>query len=342
MVRLNLDGAVTAELSVQYWGGHIGTSEQSFSVNGSEYIPLVQPIVPDGNPECYFRTVLGEAKHPLCMDLLTPGDNEFRFTCGPQLKYSFDWGFFWVYSFTVRVYFDLAPPDDRVMINQDAETFSDFPRVHLQSTDPAEIEQVDFIANYRGFDVSGLGRWDGWHYQFKDATPRLHVGSTRDRPFEIRWDTTWVPDQERPVSITARVRRRGGPITEAAAAIATLRRDRRRVEMHVPNSIPENFGVRVGRKKSCTFHVPRVGTVQNAALVLSTWSGAHASGLTFNGKRLVTHVGSVHDASIDYLYLPAALVSVGSNEFEIESDTDHHAAEVNLPGPALLMELEDE
>ncbi|MCK4515632.1 MAG: hypothetical protein KAU31_10265, partial [Spirochaetaceae bacterium] len=183
------------------------------------------------------------------MDLLAPGDNEFRFTCGPQLKYSFDWGFYWVYSFTVRVYLDLTPPDDRVMIDQGAEIFSDFPRVHLQSTDPAEIEQVDFIANYRGFDVSGLGRWDGWQYQFKDATPRFHVGSTKDKPLEIRWDTTWVPDQERPVGITARVRRRGGLITEAAPAIATLHRDRRRVEIHVPNSIPENFGVRVGRRK---------------------------------------------------------------------------------------------
>jgi hypothetical protein len=57
-----------------------------------------------------------------------------------------------------------------------------------------------------------------------------------------------------------------------------------------------------------------------------------------NGRRVVQRVGRIHDVSHDRIAVPTTFVRRGDNVFSIASSTEHHAAEVNWPGPALLIE----
>ena len=102
----DLDGAVRAEVSVQYWGGHIGTSDQKFRINGSDWFAIGQPVGTPTEPETYYRTVIGDNPVQVPLEALKEGYNQFEFTCGKQLRYNFNWAFYWIYSFTVRAYYD--------------------------------------------------------------------------------------------------------------------------------------------------------------------------------------------------------------------------------------------
>jgi hypothetical protein len=121
-----------------------------------------------------------------------------------------------------------------------------------------------------------------------------------------------------------------------------LRRPSRSVKMYKPSGVPENFGVRVGRKKTCQIDVPDdLSRAREIRLVLSTWSAAHDGEIGLNETKLRDRIGVIHNYSFDSIPVPANVVKKGSNTFYIASPTQHHAAEVNWPGPVLLVEFQE-
>jgi len=337
----SLRNAVRAEVSVSYWGGHIGTSEQKFKVNGGDWIQIPQPKNTPTKPQCYYRTILGRATAEVPLNQLKAGRNMFQFTAGPQLCYSFNWGFYWVYEFTVRVYY--KPPAEapgRVVAPVDGATVGEHPRIAAEAWKSATpIVQVDFVGEYEDFNWEGDGVSRQWHYIVERGQLRRHLGTALQAPYEINWDTAWVPDQGEPMRIAARITDADGMIYITRPVTVSFRRNGRSVKLWKAAQIPEAFGVRVGRKKECTIEVTGdVKKARAARLVLSTWSAAHADEIGLNGTKLVERVGLVHNYSFDSIPVPLDVLRPGPNVFHIFSNTEEHAAEVNWPGPALLVE----
>ncbi len=336
-----LSGAVRAEVSVEYWGGHIGTSDQKFQVNGGEWIRIPQPEGTAGRPQCYYRTLLGRATVPVPLEQLRNGRNVFRFTAGPQLCYSFDWGFYWVYSFTLRLYYAPATlPDARIVSPAVGGEIRDYPRLALEARATREpIARVEFLGHYEDFNWEGDGTFRQWHYITERGSLARHIGSATAPPYAVTWDTTWVPDQDRQVRIAARVTNLAGFIYMTPEVSVRLRREGRSVRMYKASEVPEAFGVRVGKRKECK--IPVNGPLENARaarLVLSTWSAAHGDEIGLNGMKIAGPIGLVHNYSFDALSVPLRLLRAGDNVFSIFSNTTEHAIEVNWPGPVLLVE----
>ncbi|NLF30730.1 MAG: hypothetical protein GX591_07565, partial [Planctomycetes bacterium] len=344
VVRVDdLEGAVRAEVSVQYWGGHIGTGGQRFRVNGHDWVDIPQPAGTPTEPQCYYRTVMGDNAAPIPLEWLKEGDNELLFVAGPQIRYNFGWGFYWVYSFTVRVYYGPDKPHVAARIASPAPMTALGDRVEIElqrSGGEGEVAGADVIAFYEDFDWEGNGLHRQWHYQYARGELARHVGSADSLPGRVVWDTTWVADQDRAIRLAARVVGADG-IISLSPAVDNLRlgREGRSVRMIRATDVPENFGVRVGHRKQCTLDIPfDPAGVTEARLVLSTWSAAHAEEIAFNGTRLVENVGVVHNVSFDTLAVPVELLRQGPNALSIYSSTEHHAAEINWPGPVLLLE----
>jgi hypothetical protein len=158
----------------------------------------------------------------------------------------------------------------------------------------------------------------------------------------VEWDTTWLSDQRRAVRLMLRVVGADG-IMSISPAVDNLRlaREGRSVRMIRATDVPENFGVRVGHRKQCTFYLPfDPAGVTEARLVMSTWSAAHAEVIAFNGAHLADNVGVVHNVSFDTLAIEPSLLRQGPNTLSIYSSTEEHAAEINWPGPVLMVETE--
>ena len=339
---VDLENAVKAELCVEYWGGHIGTGEQKFKVNGSDWIYIPQPKNTPNNPSCYYRTLLGNPAVDVPLKHLKNGSNEFVFTCGPQIKYNFNFGFYWIYAFTLRIYYDesVPHPTGEIVFPYPGAIIGDSPVIAAaaESADDS-IRQVDFIGYYEDYDWEGNGEFKDWHYQYQKGKIKRHLGTAKSAPYAVTWDNTWVPDQESPMKIRARITDNKGItyLTPPVDNISLMRPDRS-VKMYTSPDVPEVFGAYRAQKNECTIPVQdAVYNLQAARLALSTWSGEELSEIGLNDKKIAENAGYIINYSHDLIPVPADIIRRGANTFYAFSFSDYHKAEINWPGPALLI-----
>lgn len=349
-VTLDLAGATGAELSVEYWGGHIGTGGQRFQVNGHGWVDLPQPVGTVVEPQRFFRTLLGNNAVPVPLAHLKPGANTVQFAAGAQVAYSFDWGMYWIYDFTVRVAYDPAKkphPVGEMTIPKAGTTFSDVLTLETTATSPnGDIVRVDYIGEYDDFDWDGDGVWREWQYATTHGVLHHHLGTAIAPPWRVRFDAAWLPDQSQPIRVRARITDRSG-LTYLTKPVEGLvqQRAHRGVRMIKPDLVPERWEARNGReskKGSITLTDADLKDATFARLVVSTWSGnvedTSVHELRLNGERLAARFGEFHNYDLNYLEVPLARLKPGSNEISLYSTFKGHAIEINWPGPALLIE----
>lgn len=344
VVTLDLDGAVDAELWLEYCNVHVGTTGW-FGVNTvTELTELPRPVGTPLPPEHYNFAMSGGRPVPLELADLREGENAFYFVAGPQVYGGFGFGCYWVYDFTVRLYYERGDehPAVRWINVKDGDVLTDDPMLEVAAIPGASpIRRVDLFALYEGFNVSGSGLAREWHGQRYYGTPRFHVGSAVSPPWEITWDTEWVPDQDKPMRLVAVVADEAGwqavsPVVENLS----LRRGRRRVRMVKASEVPEQFAVKGGQTKECVLQVPELPSrVTRAALMFSSmWADDTVGGLFLNSVKVADRFGKHHDRWVDTLEIDPGLVHEGRNVFSITSDERAHGPEIDWPGPVLMLE----
>jgi len=342
----DLEKAIAAEFIVEYWGGHIGTSDQKVKFNGHDFIPLPTIQHTPTNPQCYFRNILG-ASVPVPLAHLKTGENLMQFSLGPQTCYSFNWAWYFLYSVTMRVYYDTTKPHPvgRVVSPNSGDVISELPTLSAEAASPnGKISEVIFWGYYDDFDWKGTGEFRQWHFQYQLGAIKQYLGRVIRPPYQTTWNNHFVPDQTTPMKIRALITDETGMkyLTPIVENIRMVRNDRS-VKMYHSKDVPENFGVRIGQRKSCTIHLPDdLSNAKSARLVVSTWSGATEDGarheIGFNGIKLSDNFGVFHGYSYKMLHVPLNLLKSGSNEVYIYSEFEGHALEINWPGPVLLIE----
>lgn len=346
-ITLDLQQASRAELSVEYWGGHIGTSGQRFQVNGHGWVDLPQPIGTPTEPQRFHRTLLGNNAVLVPLSHLLQGENQIQFAAGPQIAYSFNWGFYWIYDFTVRVFYDPTRPHPagEIIAPKAGASFGDSLQLEARAQSPnGPIVRVEFIGEYDDFDWDGDGTWREWQYTTHHGVLQHHLGTATAAPWRATWDARWLPDQTQPIRVRARITDAQG-ITYQTPPLAVRgpARTNRSVRMFKTADLPERFGVRDGRTMKCTIVLPAdISRATAARMVLSTWSAStnddSVHELLFNGERLANHFGQLHNYDFNTLEIPVARLRSGVNEIAIHSTFKGHALEINWPGPVILLE----
>lgn len=349
-VMLDLAGATRAELSVEYWGGHIGTAGQRFRVNDHDWIDLPQPSGTPAEPQRFYRTLLGNNVAPIPLAQLRDGENVFKFTAGKQVAYANDWGFYWIYDFTARVYYDAAKkphPTGTVTTPKEGTTFGDGLRLEVEASSPnGGIARVEFIGEYDDFDWDGDGVWREWQYSTHHGVLQHHLGTVTSAPWRVKADLRWLPDQSQPIRVRARITDAIG-LTYLTPPVGGLvqQRAHRGVRMIKCDTVPERWASRGGKesaKGSFTLRDADLAGATFARLVLSTWSGdvddTSVHELRLNGERLASRFGEFHNYSQNALEVPLAMLKPGRNEITLYSTFMGHMIEINWPGPVLLIE----
>ncbi len=349
----DLEDATRAEIALEFWGGHPGTSGQALRVNGNAFHQIPQIEGTPTDPRCYFRTLPGTAIVPIPLSELKQGRNLFEFRAGSQVCHSIDWGIYKVYAFIVRVYYNetKARPNGRVQLAGGGSVIGDLPVFEAVAEGspaapgkteftPGPVRQVDFIAHYEDFNWTGDGKSRAWQYQTEQGELRQHVGSSTRAPYRVTWQNEWIPDQAQPVQVSARITSVHGITYMTPPATFTLRRGDRSVKMFGARDIPEVFGVRIGKTAKAPIDInvdPQKATA--ARLAISTWAGNHADAFGFNGQKIIDRVGKDDYYSYDLVPFDPAVLREGKNEFYVFSDTKEHTVEINWPGPAVLLEF---
>lgn len=349
-VQLDLAGATRAELSVEYWGGHIGTAGQRFRVNDGGWIDLPTLSGTPAEPQRYYRTLLGNNAAPIPLQQLRDGENIFRFTAGKQIAYANDWGFYWIYDFTARVYYDAAikpHPTAEIIRPKEGATFGDELALEVRASSPnGEIVRVEFIGEYDDFDWDGDGVWREWQFATSHGVLRHHLGTAIRAPWSVKYDGRWLPDQGEPIRVRARVTDNTG-LTYLTPPVGNLvqKRGHRGVRMIKCDVVPEKWMSRAGKespKGSFILKESDLASATFARLVVSTWSGdvedTSVHELRLNGQRLASRFGEFHNYADNALEVPLDRLKVGRNEVTLFSTFMGHMIEINWPGPVLLIE----
>jgi hypothetical protein len=345
-----LDGALRAEAMLDRWSGHVQTKRPQLRFNGNAWLDVPPPLVPPqpGEHEAHYFQDNPVIQVPL--EQLKMGENTFEGTTthtNPK-----GWGQWGLYSMILRVYYDPAKrphPTGRIVSPAAGATIGENPRIDVAANSVQGLARVEVLAWYEGYDENGDGVWLDWHggnFQAVRGGPadlREHVGTAWRAPYQLTWDTRWVPDQPaRAVKLIARIQDSAGTwtVTQPVNDV-TLRREGESVRLHRPGEIPVRFGVRNKQTKSCTIAIPAgndLGRVVEAGLHLRTWHGfdGHHHPFKLNDYSQ-PNAGKNHHYDYDIHLIPPSALRAGDNTFTISSDTEHHMLEVHWPGPALTV-----
>jgi hypothetical protein len=304
--------------------------------------------MPEGkDPRCFYYVDNPVISIPL--GHLHEGENLFEGNADDQVCHSFGWGQWGWYMMIVRVYFDAEALHSKgqVITPASGANLEENPVLKVKVDGSADdIERIDFLAHYNGYDENGDGIYTDWHHNYHflyrtlEAGIQDHIGSVVNEPYEIAWDTKWVPDQPMgSIRIAARILNKNGLwfVTNAVEGLSLYREDTS-VKMYTTFDIPEDFRTRLNEKKTCKFLIPKETDLKfagEAAIHIRTWNGGHHD-VTLNGWTM--HIGGEdHDYAYNVLDFPVAKLRSGLNLFEFVSETHHHGPEILWPGPAVTV-----
>jgi len=345
-IELDLSDALRAEVVVEHWSGHVGTSKKSIRFNDRAWIELPLPANTPGVPEG-FIAVLSNAVVAVPLGDLQDGLNEFALTCGPQICHNFDYPAFACYGLTVRIYLDPSEPHSTgaIVSPKSGEKIGDNPEIKVRIDNPqSETRRIDIIAEYEDYDWDGDGRFHEWQYGYEFTHMRHHVGTTDCSPYRVKWNTRWIPDQDRPIRLLAHITDTLGTtyVTQIVNGV-TFVRDRS-VRLYKASEVPDWFSVRDGKVKHCTLDLPDNLTGATAARLVVATHGPHEEAGAFGVNDSELGVvpgekpGQAHPKRFHIVEMPLDLVKQGLNRFYATAPGKGHGMEMLWPGPAILIE----
>jgi hypothetical protein len=334
-----------AEMYLEMWGGHPGTSNKRFLPNGKQMYSVPETGTASGNCTYSYPVI------PLKIHHLVTGVNAFQFACDRGDSF---WGHFIIDNAADRCFLKPDPPDllharikgfsANVKLSNLGSVLQDITEISISY--PIEfqksIRSVDYFGRYLGFDDNGDGSENDWHGFTQKRQYRNHLGSASKPPFAVKWETSMIPSQSGPMAIRAVVHLKGGFNYENDTLYGlTFPPHRSRVEMYKCSSMPTPFWSRDSQEKKAVIELPEnISLLQRAQLMIKIWDGGEGKvkePFKINGYPYpITSRRAVHDVVFTVVEVKPEHLQPGKNQITLLSDTEHHGIEVLLPGPVLI------
>ena len=361
----DLQGAVRAEATMTMWGGHISTYGRKVRFNGNAWITIPDLDTSNGIPAGHqgFNYIhQSMVTVPVPLSNLVEGTNTFEGTNAGQMSgpvgYGFGWGQHGWYGMMIRIYYGTSKTHATGQITSPAQggIMNDSPTIAVSIT--GSVDRVDVLAYYDGYDTDGDGKYREYHHDYQiqnlytEMGIRNHVGTATSSPFNVVWDTKWIPDQAAgSIKLMARIRNTDGVwYVSPEVTELSLARTGKSVRLYKPTDTPERAWGR-GDLDPARIHVTipagtALADATDAVYHHRSWNGldsvrepGEAHYRRLNSWDDPTEYGGNHHFSYDLRSVPTSQLRTGSNEFAFWSQTTlHHGMEVIWPGPALEVE----
>jgi hypothetical protein len=345
----DLEHATKAEVVIEKIQCHDGTTGLAIQVNDGDWVYIPEPAtipVPRSVYQHYFYPTV---RIPLTC--LKPGrGNKFRMKV--DTTHPWNWPQNLVYGVHFRIYYDPAQkphPAGRIIGPQSGGTIGRSAVLTADANSPnGEIKQVDYVSLYEDVNFEGDGVYRQWHYHFYHGRLMHHLGSATEAPFEVTWDTSWVPDQKQPMQIAARITDSSGMIY-MTKAVDNLRlvRPGLSVELCKPYNIPSKWVTRSGEKEERFDVGGNLDKAVAAQLVWTSWSPGYMNGVYVNNVKVFDNEGPryqyyAHRIAIEDVscFKPGVNVLKTGKTPKVNGKMVH-GMEVNWPGIMVLIQHQD-
>jgi hypothetical protein len=347
----DLEQAVRAEAVLEIGNAHLGFADFHIRVNGGEWrrvaFPELGPQQP--SPARWFFQWQPVVSLPLS-ELRSEGPNRFELRVAPKTYEGTvpHPAYTCVYSISFRVYYE---PGRRPHASGEiAEPSADSrlgTNVELMAKGEGRIRQIDFVGRYDDINYEGDGVYDQWHCVFEAGRLARHLGTTDAFGRAAVWDTSWVPDQKRPIEIAARITDDRDLVfmTEAVGGLELLRPGIS-VELAKPYDVPMGFTscqygayVTPGSKADKFTLKGDITRIVAARLAISCWNGPSNHGFTLNGQTLegvkLEGFAGDHHLFVEPL-APFSVLQSGENTFATIVGPGR-SSDIHWPGVAVLV-----
>ena len=334
-----------AQLYLEMWGGHPGTSGKRFLPNGKQMYNVPEVGTAAGHCTYSYPVIPLKVRH------LVTGTNSFQFACDRGSSF---WGHFIMDNAAVRCFLKPDHPDlaqaglkglsANIKLPNPRNVLQDITEISISYSKEFEqlIVSADYFGRYLGFDDDGNGSENDWHGFTQKKQYRNHIGSASKPPFAIKWDTSMVPSQSAPMAICAVLQlKRGFYYVSDTLDDLTFPPDRNRIEMYKCSSMPTPFWSRDSKENKAVIELPKdISSLQHAQLMIKIWDGGEGKvkePFKINGHPYsITSRKAVHDVVFTVAEVNTEHLKPGKNQINLLSDTEHHGIEVLLPGPVLI------
>ncbi len=343
---VDLEHAIAADVVVEKIQSHNGTTGLAIQFNDSEWTSLPPPkSLPEPRADYYHHTcIIG--KVPLS-SLRDGTNNSFRLRVSPDQ--SWNWPQHLVYGVHLRVFYDPSKKPHakgKVVLPDSTNTIGRHSRLRVEiDSAPRRVDRVDFVGEYENVNWPGDGVYRRWQYFYYRGQFVHHIGSSVTPPLEVTWNTEWIPDQEQPMRIAARIIDDAGLITMTEAITdVRLIRPNLSVELCKPTDTPDNWVTRNDSYEQSLTVKGDTDSITDARLCWSSWSPGYMNGVSLNGSLVIEHEGPKyryfdHRVPIQDL----SIIKQGTNQISTGKTPRYdgkmvHGMEVNWPGIQLLIQ----
>ena len=344
----DLENAIKAEVIIEKIQCHDGTLGLSISINENDWIPVPEPDsipAPKDQYQHHFYPVI-----ELPLSILKSGTgNVFKMKVSEF--HAWDWPQNLINGVHFRIYYDAAKkghPTGEIRTPLSGSKIGENVTLEAVGTSPnGDINQVDFIGLYEDVNFEGDGIYYQWHYHYYHGKIMNHIGSATESPFQVSWNTYWVPDQDEPIQIAARIIDQTGMIymTEAVSGLE-LDREGVSVELCKPYSVSKLWVTRKYNKSEYFDINGDTGNMVSAQLVWSSWSPGYMNGIYVNNVRIFDKEGPLyqyyaHRVPVDSLHvLKSGKNYLMTGQSLAVNGQTVHGMEVNWPGIMVLIRYE--
>ena len=346
--EFDLKFAVRAEVVIEKILCHDGTRGLAIRVNDHDWIEVPEcESIPEPQWDYQHHTY---AVVPIPLTQFKRGmGNTFQMKVAAE--HPWHWPQNLINGVHFRVYYDAerkAHPTGRIVSVEAAGPPNETVTMQVEAHSPnGRICQVDYIGHYQDVSFEGDGQYTQWHYHFFHGTLLNHIGSVSEAPWQVVWSTKWVPDQEQPVKVAARITDETGMIYMTSARDVTLNRPGVSVELCRPYDVPKKWVTRSGE------HAERfdlTGDPQKATalqLVWSSWSPGYMNGIYINDVKVFDGEGPkykyfAHRVTLDDVsVLRHETNTLKTGKTPLHDGKMVHGMEVNWPGIMVLVRYED-
>ncbi len=282
---VELENAIKAELIIEKLASHDDTKGLRISVNGNAFttVPAI-PTIPEPEWDYMHHT---NPIVPLPLEQLQSGwGNRFKLEVDPDQRWG--WPQNIIYGVTLRVYYE--PTEywrSLYQLNSPPAPESLGESVELALRNPTEkIRHVDYVGYLEDVSFAGDGVYERWHYFYFRGHPTQHLGRATEFPFDLSWDTSWVPDQSNPFKVTAWVTDLQG-YTVVVDPVDGLSFERPyNVTLCRPYDQPANWVTREAEYQAKFDFAGDPNRIEAVQAVWTSWSPNYANGVYLNETKI--------------------------------------------------------
>ncbi|MBN2449210.1 MAG: hypothetical protein JXR77_02405 [Lentisphaeria bacterium] len=342
---VDLDGLVRAEMILEKILCHDGTRGLALQLNQGPWLALPEaPGIPEPAEAYQHHTYPVVPLEPAALRWGT--ENTFRLRVAPE--HPWKWPQNLVNGVHLRLYCDPArkpgPTGQLEGVRPGSRLGAQVTLRCTAESPNGPIASVAYIAFCTDVNFEGDGVFRQWHGHYDHGRFVTPLGTATAAPFEVTWDTSWLPDQAGPMQLSARVTDAAG-LTAMLAAVGDLALDRDEVSVELCElrDVPQRWVTRRGELSEIFLVRGDPAKAVSAQLAWCSWSPGYMNGIAINGVPVFDREGPKYQAFWHRVTLRDVAMLRGGENILTTGETPRrdgrmvHGMEVNWPGIMVLV-----